>query len=155
MKTLKEILTSRFSEYKVNEKLVINKTTGKNIHKINSEDLPKYDHNLSWRMDKLRYSKGAGTLTSHTSKMEAYYEKGSKPERLVKSIKDESKLFNRWFVAVKMEWAEAIQEFGKALEERGIFTLPELHAYILYLYNNQHNPDGPYRKYLDLYHIQY
>ena len=53
--------------------------------------------------------------------MRDYHTRHSKPERLVNSIKDNEKLVRRFAVAVNMKWDEAIDEFGKALADRGIY----------------------------------
>lgn len=63
-------------------------------------------------------------------KMNYYHNKGSKPLRLVNSIKDDGKLKRRFGVAVRMKWNEAIREFGKALVSRGIFSQEQVDAYI-------------------------
>ena len=63
-------------------------------------------------------------------KMNDYHAKGSKPERLVNSIKDNEKLGRRFAVAVKMGWQEAIEKFGKALVDRKCYTQDEIDKYI-------------------------
>lgn len=97
---------------------------------------------------------------SHERKMKEYMQKGSKPSRLVNDIKDNKKLINRWFCAVKLEWDDAIQTFGDAVAARCGFTLEQLHGYILKLYNNLSNSRfldmrDHYQHYLDLYHIEH
>jgi len=63
-------------------------------------------------------------------KMRDYHAKGSKPERLVNSIKDNEKLARRFAVAVNMKWDAAIDEFGKALVDRGVYRQEEVDKYI-------------------------
>lgn len=63
-------------------------------------------------------------------KMDYYYQKGSKPSRLVATIKDPEKLKRRFAVACHMKWNEAIREFGNALVARKIYTREEVDAYI-------------------------
>ena len=62
--------------------------------------------------------------------MRDYHTRHSKPERLVNSIKDNEKLVRRFAVAVNMKWDEAIDEFGKALVDRGIYKQEEVDKYI-------------------------
>lgn len=62
--------------------------------------------------------------------MRDYHARHSKPERLVNSIKDNEKLVRRFAVAVNMKWDEAIDEFGKALVDRGIYKQEEVDKYI-------------------------
>ena len=63
-------------------------------------------------------------------KMHDYFSKGSKPIRLVNSIKDRSKLERRFSVAIEMGWDDAINEFGKALIEREKYDENSIIAYI-------------------------
>ena len=63
-------------------------------------------------------------------KMNDYHNRHSKPERLVNSIKNNEKLVRRFAVAVNMKWDEAIDEFGKALVNRGIYKQEEVDKYI-------------------------
>ena len=51
-------------------------------------------------------------------KMKDYFNKGSKPSRLVNSIKNFTKMQRRFVCACKMKWEDAIEEFGNALIER-------------------------------------
>ena len=146
MKNLKEI---------IQEKLVINKNLKSQIQEINQEDLPKYSRDLEQKISSYLWFKG-NNLYSHMEKMESYMNKGSKPERLIKSIKDDKKLFNRWFAAIKLNWVEAYKEFGKALEDRGVFTLPELHSFILNRYKsgNYQGYSNNFKEYLNIYKIK-
>ncbi len=63
-------------------------------------------------------------------KMKAYYNKGSKPQRLVNSIKDAAKLVHRFAVAIDMKWEEAINVFGQAIIDRNIWSEPEVVKYL-------------------------
>ena len=67
---------------------------------------------------------------SDIRKMSDYHNKGSKPSRLVATIKDNEKLKRRFAVAVKMGWNEAIDEFGKALVDRNIYSQEEVDKFI-------------------------
>ena len=101
-----------------------------------------------------------GKEVAHERKMKGYMEKGSKPSRLVNDIKDNKKLINRWFCAVKLEWDDAIQTFGEAVSQRCGFTQEQLHGYILKLYNELLNSRFPDMRdhclhYLELYHIEH
>lgn len=62
-------------------------------------------------------------------KMKAYYNKRSNPDRLVSSIKDNSKLVGRWIAAIKIDWPEAAFAFSKEIQNRGILTKAEIVAY--------------------------
>lgn len=63
-------------------------------------------------------------------KMRDYKAKGSKPERLVNSIKDRGKLERRFRVAIEMKWQDAITVFGDALVDRNYFSRDEVDKYI-------------------------
>lgn len=63
-------------------------------------------------------------------KMEAYKDKGSKPERLVATIKDNEKLERRFRVAVNLKWEDAVNTFGQALIDRNIRTEEDVLIYI-------------------------
>lgn len=63
-------------------------------------------------------------------KMRYYHGKGSKPQTLVNTIKDGDKLRRRFAVAVDMKWTEAIEKFGDALVNRGIYKREEVDKYI-------------------------
>lgn len=69
-------------------------------------------------------------MRTDTEKMNEYRRKGSKPSRLVSTIKDSEKLKRRFAVACNMKWNEAVNEFGKALVSRKIFTQEQVDAYI-------------------------
>lgn len=70
-------------------------------------------------IEKMRYYK----YNSHNGK-------GSNPQTLVNSIKNNTKLGNRFAVAVDLSWDEAITAFGDALVDRGCYTREEIDAYI-------------------------
>ena len=63
-------------------------------------------------------------------KMKAYRNKGSKPERLVATIKDKEKLGRRFAAAVDLLWDDAINVFGKALVDRGLYKQEQIDKYI-------------------------
>lgn len=63
-------------------------------------------------------------------KMDYYKSKGSKPSVLVNSIKNGTKLGNRFAVAVSQGWTEAITVFGDALVDRGYYSREEIDQYI-------------------------
>lgn len=73
---------------------------------------------------------------THTNKMEGYMKKGSKPERLVNSIKDKEKLLKRWNVAMDLGWKEAADIFKQAIIDRGYYTDEELMTWICRKVNN-------------------
>jgi len=63
-------------------------------------------------------------------KMQAYHDKGSKPSRLISTIKDNDKLFRRFCAAVRMKWEDAINDFGQALIDRNIYKEEDIIKYI-------------------------
>ena len=62
-------------------------------------------------------------------KMEGYRRKGSKPLTLVHTIKDNAKLLRRFGAAKKIGWTEALNVFGDALVNRGLYTKEEVEKY--------------------------
>lgn len=82
----------------------------------------------------------------HKEKMEGYYKKGSKPERLVASIKNQEKLIKRWDAAMNIEWDDAVEVFKNEIIKRGYYTEENLFAYIV-VFKLKWNP-GKYKKYL-------
>lgn len=98
------------------EKLRINKDT-----KVSS-DFPLIDKAKNIDPNEKYSLKGtfAWPERKDIEKMEGYKNKGSKPERLVNSIKDNEKLERRFVVACRFKWEEAIQVFGQALIDRNI-----------------------------------
>lgn len=72
----------------------------------------------------------------HYDKMEAYKKKGSDPKRLAKSIKDKTKLINRWYVAILINWIDYAVVFRDEIIDRGYATEDELDVYILNKYNH-------------------
>ena len=69
------------------------------------------------------------TDDKHITKMKAYFNKHSDPERLVKSIKDDKKLVARWIAAIKIGWPEAVSVFGYEIEHKKLLTKAEIVAY--------------------------
>ena len=135
----------------VYEKLVLNKSS-KIIHKDSVKIKPidpltlQHFHNVI--EDGQKFGK-------HKEKMAGYMKKGSKPERLVSSIKDNIKLINRWKAAVVLEWDDAIKIFGEAVVDRTNFTLEHLHQYIYYLYKHENSSENWPINYFELYSIDY
>ena len=132
------------------EKLVINRDTKEKTKVKIDKDKIKSSKVLG-----LMYGSGSpnNNQGKNLSKMEYYMKKGSKPLTLVHSIKDKTKLVNRWYAAITLNWNEAIQVFGEEIEKRGYATLEDLHGYILYQYNRNHHES--FKNYLDLYNIDY
>ena len=64
------------------------------------------------------------------NKMNGYRAKGSKPERLIATIKDNGKLKRRFAAAVRLDWRDAVNKFGDALVNRGIYSREQVDAYI-------------------------
>lgn len=76
---------------------------------------------------------------AHYDKMKAYKKKGSDPKRLAKSIKDKTKLINRWYVAIDINWIDCAVLFRYEIINRGFATEDELDVYILNKYNHYNN----------------
>jgi len=74
--------------------------------------------------------RGIMTEPSDWPKMQGYYKKGSKPERLVNSIKDDHKLLRRFATAIDMKWDDAVNVFGHAIIDRNIWNKDEVILYI-------------------------
>ena len=153
MKSLHDLVYEKLviSNQRVNEKLVINKDiVSKKI------EIPDIDNDVKHRIEDLMYEKSPSALYKHMAKMEGYMKKGSKPKILVNTIKDLTKLINRWYCAIQLEWDEAIQVFGDAITDRTDITLDNLHQYILYQYKNAYKNNAEhFKNYLDLYNIKY
>jgi len=97
------------------------------------------------------------------AKAEEYFNKKSKPERLVNSIKDRNKLVRRWFIYVALGWEDAYQVFRSEIVKRSYYTEDELDKYILKRYNSCKNSTGNiakqraenYQKYLEINNVKY
>lgn len=90
---------------------------------------PEYVKKVAPDRDKYIY-----TEPSDYAKMEAYHNKGSKPQRLVNSIKDAPKLVRRWATAISMKWDEAINVFGQAIIDRNIWDEGDVVKYLAKTY---------------------
>ena len=76
-----------------------------------------------------------GELDKHYNKMLEYKKKGSKPERLVNSIKDKKKLMIRWRMCIELKWKQAFVIFRDAIIDRGYFNINELNAFLIRAYD--------------------
>ena len=151
MKSLHDLVYEKLFNQPVDEKLVINKKS-----QVKAKIKIDKDKITSTKISNLMFGYAPGPNNNpakNLSKMEGYMRKGSKPLTLVHSIKDKTKLVNRWYAAITLDWNEAIQVFGEEIEKRGYATLEDLHGYILYQYNRNHNTS--FKNYLDLYNIDY
>lgn len=137
----------------ITEKLIINKNTGASNEKIKLDKITNNDY------IKIHHIFGDGLdphwgLDKHIRKMTEYMNKGSKPDRLIKSIKNISKLVCRWVAAIELDWTDAFDAFGKAIAERLNIDINILHQYIcdtaIKKSNNKH-----YRHYVDFYNLDY
>lgn len=86
---------------------------------------PEYVKKVAPVRDRYTYSEATDYV-----KMEAYHNKGSNPQRLVNSIKDNSKLTRRFSVAIDLKWDEAINVFGQAIIDRNIWDEGDVVKYI-------------------------
>lgn len=75
--------------------------------------------------DTSKYSPKASDI----AKMKGYMEKGSKPDRLKNSIKDNDKLIRRWLAAKILGWDEADHTFSVYISAYGLLTKEEIAAY--------------------------
>lgn len=97
---------------------------------------------------------------AHYDKMEAYKKKGSNPKRLAKSIKDKTKLINRWYVAIIINWIDCAVLFRDEIVDRGYATEDELDVHILNIYNHnisryKENVKESFEEYLDEINVKY
>ena len=125
MKNLKSILL---------EKLVINKNT--KVKKELSEDevddlIKKYDHNIGLSLYYDLKFKSQTAEMANKNKMKYYMDKGSKPERLVATIKNKEKLIKRWNAAMDLEWVDAANVFKEEIIKRGYYDNNELMSHIV------------------------
>ena len=117
----------------IQEKLVIKKGNYKTPRELPTNGV-----------DTTKISKTIGTQTpakekAHYDKMEAYKKKGSDPKRLARSIKDSTKLINRWYVAILINWIDCAVVFRDEIINRGYATEDELDVHILNKYNHYIN----------------
>ena len=63
--------------------------------------------------------------------MKYYMDKGSKPERLVATIKNKEKLVKRWNAAMDLEWVDAANVFKEEIIKRGYYDNSELMSHIV------------------------
>lgn len=96
------------------------------------------------------------------AKAEEYFNKKSKPERLVNSIKDRSKLVRRWFIYVMKGWEDAYQVFRDEIVKRGYYTEDKLDKHILNRYNMLKSHSSKmektlenYEKYLEINNVKH
>lgn len=116
-------------------------------------------------VDITEISRTIGTQTpakeqAHYDKMEAYKKKGSDPKRLAKSIKDKTKLINRWHVAININWVDCAVVFRDEIIDRGYATADELDVYVLNRYNRYNkqftgNVKESVEEYLDEINVKY
>jgi len=113
------------------EKLHINKDTKVDNRELLDKALDEeYIKNIPSIIKTVMNRKGITTEASDWPKMQAYYKKGSKPERLVNSIKDTQKLLHRFATAIDMKWNDAVNVFGHAIIDRNIWDEDEVIYYI-------------------------
>ncbi len=116
-------------------------------------------------VDTTEISRTIGTLSrakeqAHYDKMENYKKKGSNPKRLAKSIKDKTKLINRWYAAIIIDWIDCAVVFRDEIIDRGYATEDELDMHILNIYNHnirnhKENIKESLEEYLDEINVKY
>ena len=85
-------------------------------------------------ISKYIWFKSPAEEAGHYNKMDMYFKKGSKPERLANSIKDQKKLMIRWYIAVTMGWLECAITFRQHIIDRGYADEDQLDNYVLTRY---------------------
>lgn len=94
--------------------------------------LDKYTRNdIPQQLKNEVYYNGVNNKWNHIKKMEYYHNKGSKPERLVSSIKDKDKLIKRWLAAMDIDWKEAADIFKDEIVKRGYYNDEDLFLFVL------------------------
>ena len=153
---------------KIFEKLVFNKHTKSKQQELKSVA----DIDIPWKVLAHFNIYSNKQKDNCMNKMVSYYTKKSKVTTLINSIKDSTKLMNRWYCAVLLEWDEAIQKFGEEIEKRNIAKVDQLSAYLymyyikpqtsLTIHAQEYGQDGNvniYKKhlehYFELYNIDY
>ena len=113
------------------EKLRINKDTKTFLDK----DIHDFENvKLSWPTAALCTAYNHRESLACMKKMQAYYNKKSKPLTLVHTIKDRTKLVQRFLCAVLLKWDTAILTFKDAIIERDIMKEEDIDAYFCQMY---------------------
>lgn len=119
------------------EKLHVNKDMKPNKKKEYSDEdikdlLSKYTRNdIPSGLKNDMFFKTPQSEWTNMEKMEGYYKKGSKPERLVATIKNREKMIKRWIAAMDLEWEEAADVFRDEIIKRGYYTEQDLFIFVL------------------------
>ena len=119
------------------EKLHVNKDMKSNKKKEYSDEdikdlLSKYTRNdIPSSLKNDMFFKTPQSEWTNMEKMRAYYKKGSKPERLVATIKNREKMIKRWIAAMDLEWEEAADVFKDEIIKRGYYTEQDLFIFVL------------------------
>ena len=125
MNSLRQYIIEKF---KLNANNITKGLSDKEIDDL----IEKYkDKNINGRLYIDLYSQNPSEKSKHLYKMQEYQEKGSKPERLVSSIKNRTKLIGRWNAAMDMGWEDAANVFKQAIIDRGYYTEEDLNQYII------------------------
>ena len=66
----------------------------------------------------------------HVKRMKEYLNKNSNPEVLAGDIKDPIKLVGRWLAAIVLDWAEAVEAFGREIKTRKLLSDEEIIEYM-------------------------
>ena len=149
MKNIKNFILEKL---KINHASKVNDTSG--LRDLSSTSIPNALQNDM-------YTKTPGEESTHYNKMEAYKKKGSKPIRLLNSIKDRKKLVYRWYVAIVINWLECAKVFRQGIIDRGYYNEDELDAYVLKRYNSSlknskvPNVKEAVEKYLQEYNVKF
>ena len=109
---------------KVNSKSKVN--NNKNLRDVSSASISDVSSQICF--------KSPAEEAGHYNKMDMYFKKGSKPERLANSIKDKKKLMVRWYIAVTMGWTDCAVTFRQHIVDRGYANEDQLDNYVLTRY---------------------
>ena len=94
--------------------------------------LDKYTRNdVSWSLKMDIFYHGPQEQWNDINKMKSYKDKGSKPEKLVSSIKNQERLIKRWIAAMEIDWKEAADTFKDEIIKRKYYTEEELFVFLL------------------------
>ena len=142
----------------IQEKLIIKKNNYKPPRELPTTGVDTTE------ISKIISSQSLAKSKSHHDKIEMYKNKGSNPKRLVKSIKDKTKLICRWYYSILLNWIECALVFRDEIINRGYATEDELdvfilnkyyNVFILNRYNNQKKIKPIIEEYLDEIGVKY
>ena len=142
MKTINQYIIEKF---KLNANNITKGLSDKEIDAL----IEKYKgKNINGSLYLDLYTQSPSETSKHLYKMQEYQKKGSKPERLVSSIKNKTKLIGRWNAAMDMGWEDAANVFKQAIIDRGYYTEEDLNQYIIKRMSSNEKNREHYKVYL-------